>query len=1419
MHSAFPFDPGLPQQRLSAILATKQNLDGDIIVDTGAGRGIKPTMSGLTNPTPANSLITWGDGTSAGATIEATLPDHDLPPFLVTPDATCTLVSVGSNVENTTDCYSFFDKHSFRLSGLQVFKDEAGQLDAKFVGPKKDRVKYIATKSRSGDVYKAPSLDVFKHGSNGAWRFRRADNGRHIVIAGPETPADGRHIVIARPETPADNTLHAKYAVDTVFAGMSSTQRSLIRHDLQRQDFVSAYEYTVADLNAHQQQLTMRLIRKHNALGHISRTAMRHVLQQSHLKSDRELARHIHLMPVCNHCLFGKNKKGAKHRLSEASPAEPAKFLQDIAIDNSGKRNIQSSDGYWLTLFIICKRTGFTWVRCLVSIVDSNKETEKWLRTVPKQHLSFRVKTIRHDGGRADFGNKAFERLLEKYNITREQTGGTSTGNAKVERRIGIATADSLTNMSWCHGPRGWWSHSTRYSVTTRNMAPTATNPGHMSPYECAYNKKPNYAMLVPFGCLAFAFVDNKKMHGKTNYRKASRVCAMIGYVLKPDGHPLAYKLYDCDLGTIICRTDNRVVFNVDMPALKFIAERSTKRPVDIYQNATVAKFFGAKLHWGKVVSHRIDTDSELLFRINYEDGDSEELNVAEMMIHTRLAASNARGYDFSVPCAPKSRRRKKLSKILQHAKQLPNENSTADTMPQPTPKLSKILQQQSPNENSIADTTTQPTPKLSKMLQREHQSPDNCSTTDAKQQSIPTPPQATCSTPKSAPRTRRSSRKTSAPDRLTARDLGNVRASIALGKKLFNLDTHDGFERLKLQQRWAMAVAYGAIVEPPQGSAPEIIVTDKTPASSIPIPKTYQEAVTGPYRRYWIEAIRVELENLLSRKVWREEPLPQGAKPVPGRYVWKVKRTDTGTIAKWKVRWIVQGFRQRAGHDYEKTFASVANIVTVRIMLAMACELGWNVYQMDVKAAYLCSKIESNVRMYIKCPDGYKLDPGMYARLLRGLYGTRQGGALWAGLRTRVLKKLKFEQSLAEPSLYTKITPLERVLVTCIVDDFVITGDDPACQRFKREIAKEWEMTDEGKLFWCLNLRVTRDIQRGLLKIDQAQYVDEILKRFNMQNCNPRQTPMREKPVLSQDMCPDSDPTNKDKTVFPYASAIGSLLYLRLTRPDILVAISILARFMKNPQRKHWDAVKDVFKYLKGSRNRGLMYRSTVPTLKKPWRITMWVDSDYGTNPDSRRSRAGFLGYLNVNLITFNSALQRGNKRPFPCDGLRSNFHGVKFPKTPMDDEPLPSMSTGTCDAEYMALSLAVKELIWIYMLLKTMRIPVEKPCVVYEDNRATIKIAENATAMRRTKHIDIRHHFLREHVENGIIKIIPVSTTEQRADAMTKVLGKELFIHFRDILTSDEDLSETHKRTCNHCATVFKSRNKLFQHLKQHH
>ena len=131
---------------------------------------------------------------------------------------------------------------------------------------------------------------------------------------------------------------------------------------------------------------------------------------------------------------------------------------------------------------------------------------------------------------------------------------------------------------------------------------------------------------------------------------------------------------------------------------------------------------------------------------------------------------------------------------------------------------------------------------------------------------------------------------------------------------------------------------------------------------------------------------------------------------------------------------------------------------------------------------------------------------------------------------------------------------------------------------------------------------------------------------------------------------------------------------------------------------------------------------------MKDQWKLTLWVDSDYATCPDTRRSRAGFLIFLNKNLVSFNSVQQRGSKRPAIPDGLRDSYPGLKLPTTPMDGEPAPTM---TCEAEYMALSLAVKELIWLYMVLRSMGIPIRKPCVVYEDNTATIKIVNNVTAI----------------------------------------------------------------------------------------
>jgi hypothetical protein len=239
------------------MLSHLQSKDGDIVIDTGAGRGIKPTMHGLTNPTTSTSRIKWGDGSLSNTTVEASLPNHELPPFLVTPKASSTLVSIGSNTEGKDHCYSFFDRHGFRVDGLQIFKNKQGNLGARFVGPEENRVKYICSKSHAGGVYNAPSLEVFKPNEDGSWRFTHANANGDTIIAGPTSSC-----------TPC---IQANIAttVNTIFAGFSERQRKSLCESLQRPDYVDACEYTVADLNANQQRLTQRLIRKHNQYGHI----------------------------------------------------------------------------------------------------------------------------------------------------------------------------------------------------------------------------------------------------------------------------------------------------------------------------------------------------------------------------------------------------------------------------------------------------------------------------------------------------------------------------------------------------------------------------------------------------------------------------------------------------------------------------------------------------------------------------------------------------------------------------------------------------------------------------------------------------------------------------------------------------------------------------------------------------------------------------------------------------------------------------------------------------------------------------------------------------------------------------------------------------------------------------------------------
>ena len=285
----------------------------------------------------------------------------------------------------------------------------------------------------------------------------------------------------------------------------------------------------------------------------------------------------------------------------------------------------------------------------------------------------------------------------------------------------------------------------------------------------------------------------------------------------------------------------------------------------------------------------------------------------------------------------------------------------------------------------------------------------------------------------------------------------------------------------------------------------------------------------------------------------------------------------------------------------------------------------------MSLPAAYLLGKIEDGVTIYIQTPDGWALDPGHAALLQSGLYGCRQGGNRWAVKRTSTLRSLGAYPSPADPSLYIKTGDNKSfVLVSTVVDDFLMTGwPESYLQSFKSALFQKLAMTGGDEAQWFINLTITRDRKRRTLMLDQSKYAETVLRDFGMSDCRAARTPAPEGQVLSKSMCPVTEIEKAKAAMVPYQSILGKLLYFRITRPDIMQIVSKLASYASCWGMAHWKAAKYVLHYIKGTKNFGLLFTSAGKSLTEPWILEMYVDSDYATDVDTCRSRAGCLPNL----------------------------------------------------------------------------------------------------------------------------------------------------------------------------------------------
>ncbi|RVW74752.1 Retrovirus-related Pol polyprotein from transposon TNT 1-94 [Vitis vinifera] len=373
-----------------------------------------------------------------------------------------------------------------------------------------------------------------------------------------------------------------------------------------------------------------------------------------------------------------------------------------------------------------------------------------------------------------------------------------------------------------------------------------------------------------------------------------------------------------------------------------------------------------------------------------------------------------------------------------------------------------------------------------------------------------------------------------------------------------------------------------------------------------------YSEAFKYPK---WKAAVDEEVRALEKNGTWEITDLPRGKKPVGCKWIFTVKYKADGNVDRYKARLVAKGFTQSYGIDYQETFAPVAKLNTVRVLLSLAANLDWSLHQLDVKNAFLNGDLEEEV--YMDIPAGLETTSNFnkVCRLRKSLYGLKQSPRAWFERFTKVVKGYGFIQCQSDHTLFVKHFPEGKLAIIIVyVDNIILTGDhEEKIDLLKKLLTKEFEIKDLGNLKYFLGMEIARS-KKGIA-VSQRKYVLDLLNETGMLGCKPAETPMDT--TVKREESDGSAPVDKGR----YQRLVGKLIYLSHTRPDIGFSVSVVSQFMNNPTEKHMTAVIRILRYLKMTPGKGLFFQRTT---KKE--IEIFSDADWAGSVTDRRSTSGIV-------------------------------------------------------------------------------------------------------------------------------------------------------------------------------------------------
>ncbi|KAJ9553109.1 hypothetical protein OSB04_017154 [Centaurea solstitialis] len=967
---------------------------------------------------------------------------------------------------------------------------------------------------------------------------------------------------------------------------------------------------------------------------------------------------------LCSACQLGKMKRVSHKSKLEHGTKKP---LQLIHMDLCGPMRVQSINGKKYVLVMVDDYSRYTWVKFLRSKDEAPEIIISVLKEV-QVNLQSQVQKIRSDHG-TEFKNKVLGGYLESVGIKHTFTAvRTPQQNGVVERRNRTLVEAARTMLAYSKLPMFLWAEAVDTACYTQNRS-IVNNRFGKTPYELINNQVPNIGHFRVFGCRCFVMNDREDRH---KFQAKSDEAIFIGY----SKNSIAYRVYN--KRTKMVMESSNVKFD---PYAEMASDHDSSEPgltgvlaVNLVNPDHVTP---TKQKDGASTSTNNLSDLDLLFVNFYNEyfgsssSDSTTHNNSSY-IHRDTTVNVQEPVSISGPTT---------STISDDTSSV--ESPQVQTSIIPIPENQEIIP--IVDSSQIQEVVIGSSEDISDPIPIRMES-----TFDDYSQDLQIVP--------------------------SFESLQDVPMS-SYTDSSYDLQL---YRPLPHTTKWTRDHPLHQIIGDP--NAP--VLTRSATANECLLaaflsnvePLKVADALADPD---WFIAMQEEINQFVRLKVWRLVPRPEGKSIIDTKWIFKNKKDEDNIIVRNKARLVAKGYRQQEGIDYNETFAPVARIEAIRMFLAYAAHKDFTVYQMDVKTAFLNGVLKEEV--YVSQPEGFvdKDHPDHVYILDKALYGLKQAPRVWYDSLSQFLVESGYSKGKIDNTLFVKREGEHIMLVQIYVDDIIFGSTCPNfCDTFSKLMMTRYEMSMMGELNFFLGLQV-KQLSAGIF-INQAKYIKDILKKYNLENAKIMKTPMSPSCAL------DSDPDGKAVDVTTYRGMIGSLMYLTASRPDIMFSTCLCARYQSKPKESHLKAVKRIFRYLKGTVNLGLWYPKG-----SGYELTGYTDADHGGCKLDRKSTTGHIQFLGDKLVSWASKKQN-------C------------------------VSLSTAEAEYVAAASCCSQIIWMRTQLRDYGFKFDK-IPIYCDSKSAIAISCNPVQHTKTKHIDIRQS--------------PMPTLDYTPPATHFLLNKKMF------------------------------------------